>query len=98
MVDSTERAKIDGICWLSNPRWRSLRFMGDFVRTSIRTYRDSFQGIGCRTGCMIHLALLGVIGVALLIWAIKIRVWEFSVTVEMPAKKAPEAPPEPPPP
>lgn len=67
-------------------------------RTSIRTYRDSFQGIGCGTGCMIHLALMALLGVALVIWAIKIRAWELSVTVEMPAKQPSEPPAAEPPP
>ncbi|MDZ4402991.1 hypothetical protein [Prosthecobacter sp.] len=67
--------------------------MNDSARTSIRTYRDSFQGIGCRTGCMIHLALMGLLAVAALAWAIKIRAWELSVTFEMPAEKKVEEPP-----
>lgn len=63
--------------------------MGDSVRTNIRTYRDSFQGIGCGTGCMLHVALMGFLGLAVLVWCIKNRAWELSVTVEMPtAKKA----------
>lgn len=66
-----------------------LATMSDSGRTSIRTYRDSFQGIGCARGCMIHLALLGLLGVAALVWVIKIRAWELSVTVEMPAKAEP---------
>ncbi len=68
-------------------------------RTGIRTYRDSFQGIGCGAGCMIHLVLLSIVSVAMLVWAIKIRVWELTFTVEMPAKatKEPAAEPEPPP-
>ncbi len=56
------------------------------MRTNIQAYRDSFQGIGCRTGCMIHLALLGLMALALLIWAVKNRVWELEVTIELPAK------------
>jgi hypothetical protein len=67
--------------------------MGNSARTNIRTYRDSFQGIGCRTGCMLHLVFLGMLGLAVLIWAIKNRAWELSVTVELPAaeKAKPEA-------
>lgn len=61
--------------------------MGDSVRTNIRTYRDSFQGIGCGTGCMLHVALMGFLGLAVLVWCIKNRAWELSVTVEMPAAK-----------
>ena len=52
-----------------------LAAMSDSGRTSIRTYRDSFQGPGCATGCMIHLALLGLLSIAALVWAIKIRAW-----------------------
>ncbi len=59
--------------------------MGESFKTNIRTYRDSFQGIGCRTGCLVHLALLGVLGLALLIWAVKNRVWELEITLELPA-------------
>ena len=69
--------------------------MDDSGSTSIRSYRDSFQGIGCRTGCMIHLALLGLLGVAVIVWVIKIRAWELSVTVEMPAQAAPPSEPAP---
>jgi len=61
--------------------------MGDSVRTNIRTYRDSFQGIGCGMGCMLHLAFLGILSVATLIWLVKIRAWELSVTVELPSVK-----------
>ncbi len=46
---------------------------------------------------MLHLALMGLLGVGLLILAIKNRVWELSVTVEMPARekgKDAEAPKE----
>lgn len=68
--------------------------MGYSARTNIRTYRDSFQGIGCRTGCLLHLAFLGLLGLAALIYAIQIRAWELSVTVEMPAQQKEE--PEPP--
>lgn len=48
---------------------------------------------------MIHLVLLGIVSVAMLIWAIKIRVWELTFTVEMPAKakEEPAAEPESPP-
>jgi len=66
--------------------------MGNSARTNIRTYRDSFQGIGCRTGCMLHLVFIGMLGVAVLVWAIKNRAWELSVTVELPAE--PKADPE----
>lgn len=63
--------------------------MGDSARTNIRTYRDSFQGIGCGAGCMLHLAIMAFLGLALLVWCIKNRAWELNVTVEMqPAKKA----------
>jgi hypothetical protein len=87
--------KIVGNRWLSNPRWRRMPCMGDSARTNIRTYRDSFQGIGCRTGCMVHLAILGVLAVAALIYAIQIRAWELNVTVEMPAaKNVKKAPPD----
>ena len=41
--------------------------MGNSARTNIRTYRDSFQGIGCRTGCMLHLVFIGMLGVAVLV-------------------------------
>jgi hypothetical protein len=67
--------------------------MGESVRTNIRTYRDSFQGIGCGTGCMVHLVLIGFLALAVLVWCIKNRAWELSVTVEMPAAK--KAEPEP---
>ena len=69
--------------------------MGNSARTNIRTYRDSFQGIGCRAGCMLHLVFLGMLGLAALIWAIKNRAWELSVTVEMPAEEKAEPVPVP---
>lgn len=42
---------------------------------------------------MLHLVFLGMLGLAVLIWAIKNRAWELSVTVELPAaeKAKPEA-------
>ena len=61
--------------------------VSDSGRTSIRTYLGSFERGGCAKGCMIHLVLLGVLGLAMLVWAIKNRAWELSVTVEMPAEK-----------
>ncbi|WP_395743453.1 hypothetical protein [Prosthecobacter sp.] len=64
--------------------------MGDSARTNIRTYRDSFQGIGCGTGCMIHLVLMGLIGVGMVVWLITIRAWELRVTVELPVVKKAE--------
>lgn len=64
--------------------------MGESGRTNIRTYRDSFQGIGCGTGCMVHLMILGFLALAALVWCIKNRAWELSVTVEMPAAKKAE--------
>ena len=64
--------------------------MGNSARTNIRTYRDSFQGIGCLTGCMLHLVFLGMLGLAVLIWAIKNRAWELSVTVELPVEQKAE--------
>jgi hypothetical protein len=67
--------------------------MGESGRTNIRTYRDSFQGIGCGTGCMVHLVLIGLLALAVLVWCIKNRAWELSVTLEMPAAK--KAEPEP---
>lgn len=42
---------------------------------------------------MVHLVLLGVLGLAAVIWAIKNRAWELEVTVEMSAPK--EQPPQP---
>ena len=69
--------------------------MGRSVRTNIRTYRDSFQGIGCGTGCKVHLVIIGFLALAVLVWCIKNRAWELSVTVEMPtAKKAEPEPAE----
>lgn len=67
--------------------------MGDSARTNIRTYRDSFQGIGCGTSCLLHLVFLCVLALAALIYAIKIRVWELEVTVELPHSKAAPLPP-----
>ncbi|WP_395735699.1 hypothetical protein [Prosthecobacter sp.] len=43
---------------------------------------------------MIHLAILGVLAVAALIYAIQIRAWELNVTVEMPAEKKEKEPEE----
>jgi hypothetical protein len=36
---------------------------------------------------MVHLALLGVLALALLIWAVKNRAWELEISVEMPARE-----------
>lgn len=40
---------------------------------------------------MVHLAVVGLLGVAFLVWLITIRAWELSVTVELPAVKKAEA-------
>ncbi len=39
---------------------------------------------------MMHLALIVFLGLAVLVWCIKNRAWELSVTVEMPAAKKAE--------
>lgn len=36
---------------------------------------------------MVHLALLGVLGLALLIWAVKNRAWELEISVELPERE-----------
>ncbi len=46
------------------------------------------DGPGCRNSCLIHLTILGVLSVALLIWAVRYRAWELEVTVELPEKAA----------
>lgn len=46
------------------------------------------NGLGCRNSCLIHLTILGVLGVAMLIWAVRYRAWELEVTVELPEKAA----------
>ncbi len=43
-------------------------------------------GVGCRNSCLIHLAMLGLLGLAMLIWAVRNRAWELEVTVELPEK------------
>ncbi len=43
---------------------------------------------------MVHLVLLGVLGLAAVIWAIKNRAWELEVTVEMSAPKEPAPKPD----
>lgn len=51
------------------------------------------EGIGCRNSCLIHLMILSLLGLAMLIWAVRNRVWELEVIVEMPKKTAePEEP------
>jgi len=71
--------------------------MSDSGKTSIRSYRDAFPGLGCAGGCMVHLALLGVLGLALLIWAVKNRAWELEISLEMPAREQVEEETPPPP-
>ena len=39
---------------------------------------------------MLHLVFLGMLGLAVLIWAIKNRAWELSVTVELPVEQKAE--------
>ena len=41
-------------------------------------------GVGCRNSCLIHLIMMGVLGLAMLIWAVRNRAWELEVTVELP--------------
>jgi len=44
---------------------------------------------------MMHLVLISFLGLAVLVWCVKNRAWELSVTVEMPkAKKAEPKPAE----
>lgn len=50
----------------------------------MRIYRGSFQGNGCMTGCMFHLAMVGLLVLAGVVWVIKERAWELTVTVELP--------------
>ena len=44
---------------------------------------------------MVHLVLIGFLALAILVWCIKNRAWELSVTVEMPTAKKAEPEPEP---
>jgi hypothetical protein len=44
---------------------------------------------------MVHLALVGVLGLALLIWAVKNRAWELEISVEMPEREQVEEEPPP---
>ena len=62
--------------------------MSDPFQSSIRTYRDSFHGIGCGTGCLIHLALMTIIGLTLLVWIVLERPWEWEVTVKLPSERS----------
>jgi len=82
-------AKIGGICWLSNARWHIVPTVSPSESSSVRLRGDSLEGMGCLKGCMIHLTLLGVLALAMLVWALRNRVWELEVTVELP-EKAPE--------
>ena len=68
--------------------------VSDFGKTSFRNYLQGTPGAGCAGGCMIHLVLLGVLGLAAVIWVIKNRAWELEVTVEMPAPKEPAPKPD----
>jgi hypothetical protein len=43
----------------------------------------------------VHLVLIGFLALAVLVWCIKNRAWELSVTVEMPTAKKAEPEPEP---
>lgn len=67
--------------------------MGYMDRRDMRTYRGSFQGNGCLSGCMFHLVCMGLLVLAGVVWVIKERAWELTVTVELPKveKVAPEA-------
>ena len=46
------------------------------------------NGLGCRNSCLVHLIMMGVLGLAMLIWAVRNRAWELEVTVELPEKAA----------
>jgi hypothetical protein len=63
--------------------------VSDSGKTSLRSYLGGAPGAGCASGCMVHLVLLGVLGLLVLIWAIRNRAWELEVTVELPAEKEP---------
>lgn len=57
-------------------------------RTTAPRTSGEAGGLGCRNSCLIHLTILGVLGVAMLIWAVRFRAWELEVTVELPEKAA----------
>lgn len=57
-------------------------------RTTHTTAGVPPEGLGCRNSCLIHLTILGLLGVAMLIWAVRHRAWELEVTVELPEKAA----------
>lgn len=53
-------------------------------RRDMRIYRGSFQGNGCLSGCMFHLACVALLVLAGVVWVIKERAWELTFTVELP--------------
>ncbi len=57
--------------------------MADF-RQSLTRYARQREGMGCGTGCLIHLALLSLLFVAFIIWCINNRAWELVITIIWP--------------
>jgi hypothetical protein len=57
--------------------------MASFIQPLTRNARRRV-GIGCGSGCLIHLMLLGLLFVALIIWCINHRAWELVITIIWP--------------
>ena len=53
-------------------------------RQSLTRYARQRHGMGCGTGCLIHLTMLGLLFVAFTIWCIKNRAWELVITIIWP--------------
>lgn len=54
------------------------------LRQSLTRYARQREGMGCGTGCLIHLTLLGLLFVAFIMWCIRNRAWELVITIIFP--------------
>jgi hypothetical protein len=55
-----------------------------YLRQSLTRYARQRSGMGCGTGCLIHLTLMSLLFVAFIIWCINNRAWELVITIIFP--------------
>jgi hypothetical protein len=55
-----------------------------FLNQPLTGYVRQRDGMGCGTGCLIHLTLMSLLFVAFIIWCINNRAWELVITIIWP--------------
>lgn len=78
----TRRGKI---CRVQSPPGEgSIQGIVSYPKQALFRRSRSRESMGCGTGCLIHLMLLGLLFAAFLMWCINNRAWELVITFIFP--------------